>query len=164
LETGTPHESTDALAGSVAAAAARFWDAPRLSIQELTEGLIDSFRRVPPADALEALLSVCETSEVQQEQEIAGRLLVMLRHALPRPSSLPAVLARVVPSYNLSVRSIPVYLALRFGAVELVAELARMRERSAGARDIVHIDGIRYWVNNEDFPEILDSLKVGTSA
>lgn len=82
------------------------------------------------------------------DQEYAGRLLVDLRPSPRQP--LDEIIRAVLPTWNVSVEQLPLFLADTFGADEVTSTSSRlMADYPSDSREQRSLDTIRWWIRGK---------------
>ena len=123
---GTPEQLGQQIVDCIEAFLDRHSDRNARNSNDLKDKLLKWIRRVEPSLAFAALLWILETHTRYQYQLVAGELLD--RASLPCPLTLAQLMARVLPKFEESAKTVPQFLRRQFGRDAVILCLERLRE------------------------------------
>lgn len=115
---------------------------------DLKDKLYQWISLIEPSLAFAALLWILETHTRYQYQLVAGELLD--RASLPCKLTLPELMARVLPKFNASAKTVPQYLRRQFGRDALISCLEKLRETAEDPLLRGKITTMQYWLPSKE--------------
>jgi hypothetical protein len=111
---------------------------------DLTLRFVRWVQQLEPMLALDGLLWVLEHHSEYQIQMLVGELLQRASVGCPIP--LDDLLSRLLPGFEESARSIPIYLRGVFGKDAVLSSLGRLEEGGAHPALAEKIQTMRFWI------------------
>ncbi len=149
--TGTPQDIGQHIVHCVDQFLNRFPSGNAKNWDDLQNRLLRWVQNLDQDVAFSGLVWILENQTRYQYQLLAGELLNQA--ALKSPMPLPELLGRIVPTFELSAKTVPRFLSNLFGRDAVVECLREMRQRSSTQEDTTKVETMLFWLGDRSLPK-----------